>query len=66
MKIFLGTKKFHCLLVSDFPGMATNPYPRIQQILTMTSFTGGTPLLSPLKSNRNDQESGVTSNQLAN
>ena len=26
-KIFLDTKKFHCLWVGCFPGMATNPYP---------------------------------------
>ena len=26
-KIFLDTKKFHCLWVGHFPGMATNPYP---------------------------------------
>ena len=26
-EIFLDTKKFHCLWVGHFPGVATNPYP---------------------------------------
>ena len=37
-KIFLDTKKFHCLWVGHIPGMATNPYPPPPHIITHLAY----------------------------